>query len=235
MSNKALVITGASRGIGYAAAELFMANAYRVINLSRRQPALSGLIHISADLKEKNWVEAVRPQLEVQLAGIDTISVIHNAGLLLKDSVESVSADDLHAAMQVNVIAPAQLNQLLLPHMGAGSSITYVGSTLSEKAVAGSCSYVTSKHAVVGMMRATCQDLAGREIHTTCVCPGFTETEMLSDHVGGSREILDDIASGVTYNRLITPQEMAKTLQFAAENPVLNGSVIHANLGQIER
>ena len=66
MSNKALVITGASRGIGYAAAELFMANAYRVINLSRRQPALSGLIHISADLKEQNWVEAVRPQLEVQ-------------------------------------------------------------------------------------------------------------------------------------------------------------------------
>jgi 3-oxoacyl-[acyl-carrier protein] reductase len=155
--------------------------------------------------------------------------------LLLKDNIDSVTAEDLHQVMQVNVIAPAQLNQLLLPSMGAGSYIIYVGSTLSEKAVANSCSYVTSKHAMVGLMRSNCQDLAGKGIHTVCVCPGFTETEMLSDHVGGSREILDDIASGVTFNRLIEPSEMARTLKFAAENPVMNGSVMHANLGQIER
>ena len=44
-----------------------------------------------------------------------------------------------------------------------------------------SFSYVVSKHALVGMMRATCQDLAGREIHTACICPGFTDTEMFRD------------------------------------------------------
>ncbi len=235
MADRALVITGASRGIGYAAAELFLSKGYRVINLSRRNPELEGLIHIGADLKQVDWVDAVAPQLQAQLDGINRIAVIHNAGLLLKDGVESVSAVDLHAALQVNVVAASQLNQLLLPGMTAGSSITYVGSTLSEKAVANSCSYVTSKHAVIGLMRATCQDLAGRDVHTSCVCPGFTETEMLSDHVGGSREILDDIASGVTFNRLITPVEIADTLLFAAENPVINGSIIHANLGQIER
>lgn len=235
MADRALVITGASRGIGYAAAELFLSKGYRVINLSRRNPELDGLIHIGADLKQMDWVDSVAPQLQAQLNGINRIAVIHNAGLLLKDGVESVSAVDLHAALQVNVVAASQLNQLLLPGMNAGSSITYVGSTLSEKAVANSCSYVTSKHAVIGLMRATCQDLAGRDIHTSCICPGFTETEMLSDHVGGSREILDDIASGVTFNRLITPVEIAETLLFAAENPVINGSIIHANLGQIER
>jgi NAD(P)-dependent dehydrogenase (short-subunit alcohol dehydrogenase family) len=202
--------------------------------LSRREPGIEGISHITADLKQLDWPASVSAALTEQLTGINCISVIHNAGLLLKDSVESVSAEDLHAAMQVNVIAPAQLNQLLFPLMGAGSSITYVGSTLSEKAVAGSCSYVTSKHAVIGLMRASCQDLAGKQIHTSCVCPGFTETEMLNDHVGGSQEILDSIASGVTFNRLITPTEIAKTLLFAAENPVVNGSVIHANLGQIE-
>lgn len=234
MANKALVITGASRGIGAATAALFRDQGYQVINLSRREPAIEGISHITADLKQLDWTASVSAILTEQLAGINCISVIHNAGLLLKDSVESVSAEDLHAAMQVNVIAPAQLNQLLFPLMGAGSSITYVGSTLSEKAVAGSCSYVTSKHAVVGLMRASCQDLAGKQIHTSCVCPGFTETEMLNEHVGGSQEILDDIASGVTFNRLITPIEIAKTLLFAAENPVVNGSVMHANLGQIE-
>ena len=52
--------------------------------------------------------------------------------------------------------------------------------------------------------------------------------------MGGSQEILADIASGVTFNRLIEPSEMAATLKFAAENPVMNGSIMHANLGQIE-
>ena len=235
MSNKALVITGASRGIGRATAQLFLDDGYRVINISRSDPKLAGVTHISADLSATHWTQNIVAALEPALEGIDTLSVIHSAGLLLKDNIQSVTADDLHQVMQVNVIAPAQLNQLLLPLMGAGSSIIYVGSTLSEKAVANSCSYVTSKHAMVGLMRANCQDLAGRGIHAVCVCPGFTETEMLSDHVGGSREILDDIASGVTFNRLIEPSEMARTLKFAAENPVMNGSVMHANLGQIER
>ena len=52
--------------------------------------------------------------------------------------------------------------------------------------------------------------------------------------MGGSQEILSQIASGMTFNRLIEPSEMAATLKFAAENPVMNGSIMHANLGQIE-
>eukprot|EP01043_Picozoa_sp_COSAG02_P056833 COSAG02_NODE_6801_length_3352_cov_170.007378_3_plen_92_part_00 len=52
----------------------------------------------------------------------------------------------------------------------------FVGSTLSEKAVANTASYVTAKHAMVGLMRATCQDLAAAAapVHTALVCPGFT-------------------------------------------------------------
>jgi NAD(P)-dependent dehydrogenase (short-subunit alcohol dehydrogenase family) len=118
--------------------------------------------------------------------------------------------------------------------MAPGSSIIYIGSTLSEKAVANSYSYVTSKHAVVGMMRATCQDLANTGIHTVCVCPGFTDTEMLRTHVGEDADILKHIAALSTFNRLVTPEEIATAIQFAGQNPVLNGAVMHTNLGQIE-
>ena len=235
MSKKVLVITGASKGIGRSTASIFLQSGYKVINLSRSNPNLDNIIHISADFSDSDWPSKIKEELEGHLDSSKSISLIHSAGLLLKDSIEDVSSENFMRVLQVNIISATQLNQILLPFMANGSSIIYIGSTLSEKGVANSCSYVTSKHAVVGLMRSTTQDLVGKGIHTTCICPGFTDTEMLKNHVGGSKEILREISTGIAFNRLVNPEEIAKTLFFAAENPVLNGSIIHANLGQIEK
>ena len=83
-------------------------------------------------------------------------------------------------------------------------------------------------------MRATCQDLKDRKVHTACICPGFTDTEMLHEHAGYSDETLRAMAGLCTYGRLISPAEIADTLFFCATHPVVNGTVLHANLGQIE-
>ena len=235
MSKKVLVITGASKGIGRSTASIFLQSGYKVINLSRSNPNLDNIIHISADFSDSDWPSKIKEELESHLDSSKSISLIHSAGLLLKDSIEDVSSENFMRVLQVNIISATQLNQILLPFMANGSSIIYIGSTLSEKGVANSCSYVTSKHAVVGLMRSTTQDLVDKGIHTTCICPGFTDTEMLKNHVGGSKEILREISKGIAFNRLVNPEEIAKTLFFAAENPVLNGSIIHANLGQIEK
>lgn len=232
---KVLVITGGSKGIGRATAATFIAQGYKVINLSRTAPALDGGVHIPVDMSKLQWPDKVGDRLKAEVGDASTICLIHNAAVLKKDTVADVSAPSLQQVLQLNVIAAVQLNQLLLPSMKAGSSIIYVGSTLSEKAVAGSCSYVTSKHAVIGLMRSTCQDLAGSGVHTVCVCPGFTDTEMLREHVGQDQDILTAIASGVIQGRLIRPQEIADTLWFASQQAVINGAVLHANLGQIER
>ena len=114
------------------------------------------------------------------------------------------------------------------------SSLIYVGSTLSEKAVSGSFSYVVSKHAQLGMMRASCQDLMGSGIHTALVCPGFTDTEMLRTHLGTDPGVERMIAGMNSYNRLIDPGEIAELIRWAHHNPVINGAVLHANLGQKE-
>lgn len=231
---RALIITGASKGIGYATARNFLQQGHKVINISRTDPSLEGVFQVTADLSDPNWLSACGEQILSLADGFEQIDVIHCAALLYKDSLPAVSVKSLQEVMQTGVIAPVQLNQLLLPRMKAGSSIIYVGSTLSEKAVPNAFSYVVSKHAIVGAMRSTCQDLAGTGVHTACVCPGFTDTEMLRAHVGESEEVLSAIAEGVTFQRLIDPEEIAKTLYFCTANPVVNGSVIHANLGQIE-
>ena len=69
-------------------------------------------------------------------------------------------------------------------------------------------------------------------MHVSCICPGFTDTEMLRTHI--PEENIKDVAQMSTFNRLIQPEEIAQTILWATQNPVINGSVIHANLGQKE-
>ncbi len=229
MQQPIALITGASRGIGLATAKRFLEQGYRVINLSRSRPPLTAVEHHEVDLSDSTWIG----RLELNLAYRSTLCLVHNASVMRKDSVRDAAAD-LTEVMQINLIAAQQLNERLLPHMAPGSSILYVGSTLSDKAVANTLSYSVSKHALLGLMRATCQDLAGSGIHSSAICPGFTDTEMLRSHLGHDQSILHSIEKGVSFGRLIKPEEIAETIWFCANNPVINGAVIHANLGQIE-
>ncbi len=228
------IITGASVGIGAAAAELFIESGFSVYNLSRRACPVNGVENITCDLSDQKSIEAALATLAPLADAADKVALVHNACQMRKDSADDCDSESLSAVMQTNVIAASSLNQGLLPFMKVGSSIIYLGSTLSEKAVPGSFSYVISKHAVVGMMRATCQDLMGRGIHTACVCPGFTDTEMLRTHLGNDQEIIDSIASLNSFNRLIDPAEIAELIHWAHHNPVINGAVLHAHLGQRE-
>ena len=230
---KVVVITGASAGIGLAATYKFVSCGYKVVNLSRRPCPNPEVVSIAADLSQHGFFDAIGDELTSHVEGAEILHLIHNAARYLNDSALDTSDESLTSVFQTNVVAPNTLNRQLLPYMNPGSSIVVVGSTLAEKAVSGCFSYATSKHAQVGLMRALCQDLVGRGIHTLMVCPGFTDTEMLRAHVPD--EAMDDVAAMSTFGRLIEPDEIAETIVWATENPVLNGSVIHANLGQIEQ
>jgi 3-oxoacyl-[acyl-carrier protein] reductase len=231
---KTLIITGASKGIGFQVAKMAAEKSYRVINISRSDAAHASIENHNIDLAAPDAADKFALLVEeLQIDG--HITLIHNAAELKSDSAANTATADFRHTLELNVVAPHILNQILIPKMTQGSGIIYVGSTLSEKAVANTYSYVVSKHALIGMMRSTCQDLANTGIHTACVCPGFTDTEMLRAHVGEDAEIIESLSSLSTFGRLVTPEEIANTIVFAAENPVINGAVIHANLGQVER
>ena len=220
--NKFLIITGGSSGIGYAAAVLFQKENYKVINLSRSEIPLKDAIHIPVDLSTSTWHEEVSSTFKTLLEDADQISLIHNASKMQSDNVENFDLNALRDVLEVNLVGPSILNQLTIPYMKRGSSIIYVGSTLSEKAVPQMSSYVTTKHGMIGLMRSTCQDLFGRFIHTACVCPGATETEMLQEYVQGNAEALKIMAGTLSENRLISSPEIASTLLFCAQNSVIN-------------
>lgn len=228
------IITGASVGIGRATAEAFLAEGYQVYNLSRRPCPTPGVHNLPCDLSSPPAIDQACKRLAQGIAGSGSVALIHNASQMRKDSVGGCDSDNLREVLESNVVAINSLNQHLLPLLPSTSSVLYVGSTLSEKAVAGSFSYVVSKHAQLGMMRATCQDLMGSGLHTALICPGFTDTEMLRTHLGNDPAVEQLIAGMNSFNRLIEPAEIAELIRWAHHNPVINGAVLHANLGQKE-
>ena len=230
------IITGASSGIGAAAASMFLDAGFTVINISRRPCPVAGVTDLCGDLSDPKSVQDLARTLALQLAETQPSSVclVHNAALMLKDTADSTDDSSLARVLQINTLAINNLNPELLPLMPSGSSVLFVGSTLSEKAVKGAFSYVVSKHAQLGMMRATCQDLMGRGIHTALICPGFTDTEMLRNHIGQDQKIIEAISAMNSFGRLVEPEEIARLIFWAHSNPVINGAVLHGNLGQVE-
>jgi 3-oxoacyl-[acyl-carrier protein] reductase len=229
------IITGASRGIGLACALRFRARGTRVISLARTRAGTEGVTEFAVDLAAPGFERDVAAELVAAASSSERVFLVHNAALMAGDTVDHVDPTTLRRVLEVALVAPATLNRLLVPHMPRGSAIVYVGSTLSEKAVPGAFSYVVSKHATVGMMRATCQDLLGRDIHTACVCPGVTDTEMLRTRVANDPAVLDTLRAMTGPGRLVAPDEIAAVVEQVALQSVLNGAVLHANLGQRER
>lgn len=230
-TRQTLVITGGGRGIGLATVQRFANSGFEIVNLSRSPIPIDAARQITVDFATRDWEAAAGPQLAEALGGSDQICLVHNSAFQLPGEVANIDISGLRSSLDINVVAPAILNKLVLPAMGPGSSIIYVGSTLSHRATRGMAAYATSKHAVAGLMKSTAQDLAGTGIHTACVCPGFTNTEMLRSYGG---EALSHLASLVTQNRLIEPEEIAETIFHAAHSPVLNGAMLLADLGFIE-
>ena len=158
MPMRCLVITGASSGIGHA---------------PRRPSALTGIkssTYLTQAVTLTAWsiLQVIWPiltsfptiseHLRAAVADADSLCLVHNAARLGHDTVQDIETDALRQIYEINLVAPTILNRLLLPHMTDGSSILYVGSTLGEKAVPGSFSYVVSKPMQsIGMMRASCQ------------------------------------------------------------------------------
>jgi 3-oxoacyl-[acyl-carrier protein] reductase len=232
MSN-VLVITGGSHGIGEKTISLFMQKGWKVVNISRSNCSLPHVHNLNIDLSSPDWSQQYKQPIQSSLEHAEKICLVHNAAAFASDNISSLSCDDFRSILNVNLVSPVALNQVVIPHMKMGSSIIYIGSTLSEQAVPNRASYVISKHAVIGLMRSTCQDLAGKDIHSCCVCPGFVNTKMLTEHI--DIDVLKNfISKKVIAKRLIEPQEIAELIHFSAMNPIINGSVLHANLGQVD-
>jgi len=235
-----LIVTGGGSGIGAAVARRAAREGWAVLSLSRSGMRESLLPEESARI-ESVQVDLLRDWRQDALALAQTalkrhtrlarrIALVHNAAVSFNDTAQAPRIPEMAALLELSTLIPARLNELVIPRMQRGSSIIYIGSTLSHKGVSGSLSYVTAKHALLGLARATAKDLYGTGVHALCVCPGPTDTPMLSGLYGDERHRM--FAPLMSEGRLATPEEIARVVLFAAASPQLHGALIDAAFGE---
>lgn len=241
-AGKQILITGSTRGIGRAAAELFLQEGGEVILHGRREGEVQELVRYlvgeygirvrgaAADLADANECRTL-----AQRAG-DVDVLVNCAGTFTEASIGDTSLADWEAMIGVNATAPFLLAQELAPGLKQRQGIIVnVASDAALLGYAGCAAYCASKGAVVGLTRALAVELAP-EIRVLCVCPGPTETDMMTATITGAPDpdaARRHWASYTLLGRVAAPQEIGAAILLAADSSAsyMTGSLIMADGG----
>jgi NAD(P)-dependent dehydrogenase (short-subunit alcohol dehydrogenase family) len=238
---RAMLLTGASRGIGHATVKRFSAAGWRVITCSRHPfpencPWEMGPEdHIQVDLADPANTEAAIAEVKNRLEGGRLDALVNNAGISPKGrdgarlgTIET-SIADWQRVFQVNFFAPVMLARGLMDELKRAK-----GSVVNGTSIAGSrvhpfagAAYATSKAALAALTREMAADFGPHEIRVNAISPGEIDTAILSPGT-------DKIVAQIPMRRLGTPEEVAKAIYFLCteQSSYVHGAEIHINGGQ---
>ena len=200
-----VIITGASRGIGFELTKLFLKANYQVVALTRHTETLEALSNsnlqiIATDLSSKISIDKAVFSIKEKHQTIDF--VINNAGTLVNKPFEDILYSDLEKTFQVNVFAPFYLSQQLLSVLGKKTkahivNISSIGGFQGSVKFSGLSSYSSSKAAIVGLTECMAEEFKEKNITVNCLALGAVQTEMLAEAFPG-------------YEAPIKPEQMAE-------------------------
>jgi NAD(P)-dependent dehydrogenase (short-subunit alcohol dehydrogenase family) len=174
------LITGANRGIGLELCRQAKARGGHVIGACRAASseleALAAEIVDGVDVAKASGAEAIRRATEGRRVDV----LIHNAGILRPDSLETLDLDTIRSQFEVNALGPLHLTQVLLPRLGQGSKIALVSSlagSIADNTSGGMYGYRMSKAALNMAGVSLARDLAGRGVHVLVIHPGAVRTQ----------------------------------------------------------
>ena len=215
LTGRVAVITGASRGIGAAAAETLAAEGARVIRLARtlRDVTRDNVEDVRCDLTDPQQVSRVAARIIAQYGAPDI--VVSNAGAFLLRALEATETAEVDLQLAVNVKAPFYIAKAFLPSMraaGKGSFIS-IGSVADHVGFPENAAYAASKYGLRGLHETLVAEYSGTGVRLTLISPGPTDTNMWDPVDLDNRE-------GFTPRALmLRPADVAEAITFVATRP----------------
>jgi len=250
VNGKVAIVTGASSGIGRATALRLAEEGARVAVAARRGDRLESLVQeireaggqalaVETDVSDRQSAQESVSKTVEAFGRLD-VAVNNAATIGPIGSIADLSHEDWRALMSVNLdgVFHCMQAQIWAMREVGGGSIVNVGSVNSFIGAPMATTYVTSKHALLGLSRSAGAELAPENIRVNIVCPGLVQTEMqeaIADIVtGGEPEGFENpFLSRTPQGRMANPTEIAHTILWLAsdESSFITGSALTVDGG----
>ena len=228
MTDKTVLITGAAGGIGRATVALFTEKGWRVIGVDRSDFGddfpKDGLF-IKSDISRGEDMEAIFEKVNEFTKSLDAL--VNNAALQIAKPLIETTVEEWDAVMASNlrsVFLGVKLAHSLLK-MEGGGAVVNVSSVHAIQTSANIAAYAASKGGLLALTRAMAIEFAPDNIRVNAILPGAVDTPMLRaglgrGHVGGDdvQERLDNLARKTVSGKVGTPDEIAHSIYFLADN-----------------
>jgi NAD(P)-dependent dehydrogenase (short-subunit alcohol dehydrogenase family) len=241
-SGRVAIVTGASRGLGLAAAQRLLERGASVtINVrdqTRADSAAKALgptaLAVGGDITAPGVPETIVGRTLERFGRIDIL--VNNAALARSTRFEQLTADEWRAALEVNMTAPFLLIKAVLPTMKKqkyGRIVNISSSAGRMVSTLGGAHYTASKTGLLGLTRAAAKELGKYGITVNAVCPGMIDTELTHEHA--DLGTLTRLAAGYPVPRLGSPIEVADLICFAASEAAgyITGTSLDINGGDL--
>ncbi|EGV1831547.1 3-oxoacyl-ACP reductase FabG [Vibrio parahaemolyticus] len=238
LEGKIALVTGASRGIGRAIAELLVERGATVIGTATSESGAAAISEylgengkgLALNVTDVESIEATLKTISDEFGAIDIL--VNNAGITRDNLLMRMKDDEWNDIINTNLTPIYRMSKAVLRGMmkKRAGRIINVGSVVGTMGNAGQTNYAAAKAGVIGFTKSMAREVASRGVTVNTVAPGFIETDM-------TKALNDDQRAATLANvpagRLGDPREIASAVVFLAspEAAYITGETLHVNGG----
>ena len=240
IADKAVLVTGANRGIGQALVEEALRRGAKRVYAGTRQP----LTHVDGRVTPLTLDVTNAEQIQGAVKRVEPLDVLINNAGIVRDaqlvkwnggSPDSIMSEDVwDSVIRVNLKGVFLVTRAVVPHMikGGGGVILSAASVVGLLGNFGQTNYVASKAGVIGMTRTWARELGKYKIRVNAVAPGFIATDMVK---AMPPKILEAMVARTPLGRAGTPEDVANTYLWLASDQAsfVHGAVISVDGGVV--
>ena len=245
LSGRVALVTGGSRGIGRAVAQLLARAGARVaVNYVADEGAARSLVEevrasggeaiaLAGDISEAG---AARGLVESAVAAWGRLDIlVNNAGIWEEDRAGRGDLDVWDRTLAINLRGAFLVTDAAVPHLEkTEGSIVFVSSTAGQRGEAGHSAYAATKGGLVSYTKSLAAELGPRGIRVNCVAPGWVETDLTRDTLAASARRAE-IEAAIPLGRVAQPADIAGPVLFLVSDLArhVQGEVLNVNGGSV--